>query len=126
MFTIAVQVGPNGSRDLPIHSPKSQCVPSNSQRPAYEAGLRQRETWVRPTESALGSHEQHEPERFAPRTFALPEHGLPTEAPTFPSRDYSRKPMSYETRSRRRLSRERTSSRSHYQAGTKASDPRMR
>src|SRR5207247_9288306 len=80
MFTIAVQVGPNGSRDLPIHSPKSQCVPSNSQRPAYEAALRQRETWVRPTESALGSHEQHEPERFAPRAFALPEHGFHTEA----------------------------------------------
>src|SRR5712691_2194558 len=99
MFTTAVQAGLNGSRDLPIPSPKSQCVRSNSPRPVYEVGLRLREMSVHPTGSVSGSHELHEQERFARRTFVPLGHGLPTEAPTFPSPDSSGKLTSYETRS---------------------------
>src|SRR5438094_5083974 len=126
MFTTAVQAGPNGSRDLPIPFPRFQCVLSNSPRPVYEAALRPHETLARPTGLASGSHGQRGQARFALRTYALRGPGLPIEAPTFPSRDYSRKPMSYETRSRRRLRVERTSSRSHSQAGTKASAHKTR
>src|SRR2546426_7078960 len=108
MFTTAVQVGPNGSRDLPIPFLRSQCVPLNSPRPVYEAALRPHETLARPTGLASGSHGQHGQARFALRTFALRGPGLPIEAPTFPSRDYSRKLTSYETRSRRRLRLEQT------------------
>src|SRR2546425_8220679 len=103
MFTTAVQVGLNGSHDLPIPCPKSRCVRSNSPRPVYEVGLRPHETSAHLTGSVLGSHALHEQERFALRTFVPREHGLPTKALTFPSQDYSRKPTSYETRSRRRL-----------------------
>src|SRR5438093_13681973 len=113
MFTTAVQAGPNGSRDLPIPFPRSQCVPLNSPRRVYEAALRPHETLARLTGWASGSHGQHEQGSFALRTFVPPEHGSPTVAPTFPSRDYSRQPTSYETRSRRRLRVQRTRARLH-------------
>src|SRR6266568_1400836 len=87
MFTTAVQVGPNGSRDLPIPFPKSQCVRSNSRRPVYEVGLRPHETSAHLTGSASGSYALHERERFALRTFVPQVHGSPTEAHTFPSPD---------------------------------------
>src|SRR2546427_11907829 len=97
MFTTAVQVGPNGSRDFLIPFPKSPCVRSNSPRPVYEAELRQHETLARPSGSASNSHAQHEKGRFAPRTFVAPEHGWPIQAHTLASQDYSRKPTSSET-----------------------------
>src|SRR2546425_11632800 len=106
MFTIAVQVGLNGSRDLRIPFPKSQCVRSNSPRPVYEVGLRPRETLVHPTGSASGLHELHEQGRFGPRTFVPRGHGLPIEAPTFPSQDNSGKLTSYDTRLGQRLEQE--------------------
>ena len=81
MFTTAVQVGPNGSHDLPIPFPKSQCVRLNSRRPVYEVGLRPREMLAHLTGSASGSHVRHEGERFAPRTFVPPGLGSLTEEP---------------------------------------------
>src|SRR3989442_1887259 len=98
MVTTAVQAGPNGSRDLPIPSPKSQCVRSNSLRPVYEAGLLRHETSAHPTGSASSSHEQHGQERFVPRTFVPLEPGLPTAAHMSPSQDNSEKPTNYEMR----------------------------
>src|SRR2546425_361431 len=108
MFTTAVQVGPNGSRDLPIPSPKSQCVRSNSPKPVYEVGLRPRETSAHLTVSASGSHEQHEQGRFGPRTFMPPGRGLPTEAHMFPSQDNSENLTNYKTRLGQRLRLEQT------------------
>src|SRR2546421_6598966 len=113
MFTTAAQADPNGLHDLPIPFPKSQCVPSNLPRPVYEAALRQHETSARLMGSALGSHGPHERARFAPQTFVPREHGLLTEAPTFPSQDYSRKRTNYGMRSRQRLRLGQTSSRLH-------------
>src|SRR5712692_9784635 len=108
MFTTAVQAGPNGSRDLPIPSPKSQCVRLNSRRPVYEVGLRPREMWGHLTGSASGSYARHERERFALRAFVPPGLGSPTEEPTCPSLDNSGKLTNYEMRLGQRLTMEQT------------------
>src|SRR5438128_874602 len=108
MFTTAVQVGPNGSHDLPIPFPKSQCVRLNSRRPVYEVGLRPREMLAHLTGSASGSHVRHEGERFAPRTFVPPGLGSLTEEPTCPSPDSSGKLTNYEMRLGQRLTMEQT------------------
>src|SRR3989442_12360814 len=100
MFTTAVQAGPNGSRDLPIPFPKSQCVRSNSQRPAYEVGVRPHETSAHPTGSASGSQEQKAQEKFMTRQFMPPGKGSPIAANTIPSKDNSAKLTSVETRLR--------------------------
>src|SRR2546428_13141528 len=106
MFTTAVQVGPNGSHDLPIPFPKSQCVRLNSRRPVYEVGLRPRVMLAHLTGSASGSHVRQEGEGLAPRTFVPPGFGTLTEEPTCLSQESGGKLMRYEMRYGLRLAME--------------------